>query len=183
MNPRRFSGEIERLRTPQRLALLEVERAVGFALEGLDGAQSVLDIGTGSGIFAEAFAAQGLAVAGIDLRDDMLEAARSYVPAGDFRQAHMEHLPFPDGRFDLAFMGLVLHEADDLQTALKEARRVVRRRCVVLEWPDEVQEYGPPPEHRLKDAAIRAAADAAGFPRVAGLRLAQLMIYRCDVAP
>ena len=36
----------------------------------------------------------------------------------------MEKLPFEDKAFDLAFMGHVLHEADDLLTALKEAQRV-----------------------------------------------------------
>ena len=88
MNQRRFGGEIERLRTPQRVALLEVDRVVRLCLEGLVTVHSALDIGTGSGIFAEAFAAKGLQVAGIDLRDDMLEAARGYVPSGEFKQAH-----------------------------------------------------------------------------------------------
>ena len=182
MNERRFGGEIERLRAPQRLERLEVERVVGLCLEGLVNAESALDIGTGSGIFAEAFAAKGLQIAGIDLRDDMLEAARSYVPTGDFRLAHMEKLPFADKNFDLAFMGHVLHEADDVLMALQEARRVVKRRVVVLEWPYAVQEFGPPLEHRLKDETIRAKALGAGFTRVEGYPLEMMMLYRLDVA-
>jgi ubiquinone/menaquinone biosynthesis C-methylase UbiE len=143
--------------------------------------QSVLDIGTGSGIFAEAFAARGLQVAGVDLREDMLEAARGYVPSGDFKRAHMEKLPYEDQRFDLAFMGHVLHEADDLLTALKEARRVTKARVVVLEWPHEAQEFGPPLDHRLKDETIRAGAVEAGFRGIEAYRLQAMMLYRLEV--
>ena len=141
----------------------------------------MVDIGTGSGIFAEAFAAQGLQVAGIDLREDMLAAAQVFVPSGDFRQAHMEKLPFADKTFDLAFMGHVLHEADDLLTALKEAGRVASARVVVLEWPYKLQTYGPPLEHRLKDETIRAAAAEAGFRGIEGQRLQAMMIYRLEI--
>ena len=182
MNQRRYGGEIERLRAPERVARLEVERVVRLSLDGLDRPQSALDIGTGSGIFAEAFAARGLSVAGIDLRDDMLEAARGYVPSGDFRRAHMEKLPFEDERFDLAFMGLVLHEADDLLTALKEAFRVATRRVAVLEWRCEPQDFGPPMEHRLKSETIRAKALEAGFARVEDHTLRDLMFYRLEIS-
>ncbi len=176
-NDRRYGGEIDRLRSAQRLALMEVERVVGLALEGIT-AHTVLDIGTGSGLFAEAFAAQGLSVAGVDLREDMLEAARGYVPAGDFRQGHMEALPFEDAAFDLVFLGHVLHEADDLVAALREARRAVRQRVVILEWPHAVQEYGPPLDHRLKPEQVAKAATQAGFSSFEQIDLTHLVLYR-----
>ncbi len=181
MNERRYDGEIERLRSPGRLALLEVERVVGLSLEGLDAPESMLDIGTGSAIFAEAFAARGLAVAGIDLRDDMLAAARTYVPSGDFRKAHMEQLPFAENSFDLAFMGLVLHEADDLLNALQVAQRVAKARVAVLEWRYEVQEFGPPMAHRLQPEIVRAAAVEAGFQQFDEDRLQGLILYRLGI--
>ncbi len=181
MNERRYDGEIERLRSPGRLALLEVERVVSLSLEGLDAPESMLDIGTGSAIFAEAFAAKGLSVAGIDLRDDMLDAARGYVPSGDFRRAHMEKLPFADKSFDLAFMGLVLHEADDLLTALQAALRVAKVRVAVLEWRYEAQEFGPPMAHRLPPEIVRAAAMQAGFKQIDEDRLQGLVLYRLGI--
>lgn len=95
MTERRYSGEIEYLRSAERVAGLEVNCVVELSLTGSD-PKSLLDIGTGSGLFAEAFAAEGLKVCGVDLREDMLEAARQYMPDGDFRQSHMETLPFPD---------------------------------------------------------------------------------------
>ncbi|MBE2270633.1 MAG: class I SAM-dependent methyltransferase [Anaerolinea sp.] len=180
-NDRRYGGEIERLRSPQRLALMEVERVVELALDGI-AAQSALDVGTGSGLFAEAFAARGLTVAGVDLRDDMLEAARQYVPGGDFRQGRMESLPFEDVEFDVVFLGHVLHEADDLVAALREAHRTARLRVVVLEWPHRVQDYGPPLEHRLKPEQVAAAGSQAGFTRVERIDLTHLVLYRLTLA-
>lgn len=176
-NDRRYSGEIERLRSPQRLALMEVDRVVELALEGIE-ARSALDVGTGSGLFAQSFAAKGLSVAGVDLREDMLEAARQYVPTGVFRMGRMEALPFADGEFDLVFLGHVLHEADDLALTLREARRTARVRVVVLEWPHTIQEYGPPLDHRLKPEQVEEAAILAGFRRFELITLTHLVLYR-----
>ncbi|MFN8528803.1 MAG: class I SAM-dependent methyltransferase [Anaerolineae bacterium] len=180
MNTRRFSGDIERLRSEERIARLELDRVVKLSLEGLQ-ADSMLDIGTGSGLFAEAFAARGLRVVGVDVREDMLEAARQYVPQGDFKQGVMEALPFGEKTFDLAFMGMVLHEADDLVTALNESRRVAKYRLVVLEWPYEQGEFGPPLEHRLRSEEITRAAGEAGYTKLEEIPLTHLRLYRLGV--
>lgn len=179
MNDRRFSGEIERLRDPQRVERMEIARVVERTLEGLY-ASSLLDIGTGSGLWAEAFAVKGLRVGGVDLREDMLEAARAYVPDGDFRAAHMETLPHADGAFDIVFMGHVLHEADDLVKALQEALRVSTLRVAVLEWPHAEQPFGPPLDHRLKVEDVLHAAKRAGSAAVAHSRLAHMDLYLID---
>src|SRR5512139_2313250 len=100
------------LRSPERLALLEIEHVIDLCLTAFP-AKSVLDVGTGTGLFAEGFVARGLRVAGIDVSPAMIEAARHLVPQARFRHASAEAVPFGDEAFDLAFMGLVLHEADD----------------------------------------------------------------------
>ncbi len=177
---KRFNRQIERLRDPERVARLEVERVARLALEDLTDAKKVLDIGTGSGLFAEQFAAQGLAVSGIDANPDMLPAAIGFVPSGVFKQAEAEHLPFGDSAFDLAFMGLVLHETDDSQAALREAYRVTTRRLSVLEWPYEEQSFGPPLSDRLSAAQITALATRAGFKSVREQRLQNLVLYQIE---
>ncbi len=170
-------NQIERLRSPERLARLEVERVVDLALEG-PLLQSVIDIGIGTGVFAELFARHGLKVTGIDPNPEMLEAARSFVPGGDFRQAVAEEIPYPDRSFDLAFLGLVLHETDDLLKALQEAYRVSKTRVVVLEWPYAEQDFGPAIEERLRPEYIETLSKQVGFERIETIPLTNLVLYR-----
>ncbi len=174
---RRFHGQADRLRAPDRLMRLEVPRVTALSLEGIT-VESVLDIGTGTGVFAEAFAAQGLAVTGIDVNAELLEIARQIVPAAQFKQAPVEQLPFADRAFDLVFLGHVLHEADDAIAALKEAHRVARRRVAILEWPYRQDEKGPPLEHRLKPETIAAWAAQTGFRHMETIRLVFMDFYR-----
>jgi ubiquinone/menaquinone biosynthesis C-methylase UbiE len=171
--------DVQKLRSPERLARLEVERVVSTALEGI-GARTVLDIGTGSGIFAEAFSGRGLAVTGIDVQKAMLESARAHVPAARFELAASEALPFPDGAFDLCFLGLVLHETKEPGRAVREAFRSCVLRTAILEWPYEQQPAGPPLEDRLKAEAVIDLAAAAGFSRVRTVRLNILVLYLFD---
>ena len=174
---RRYHGGPDRLRSPQRMTLLEVPRVVALCSEGLV-ITSVLDVGTGTGLFAEAFGDGKRRVAGIDPDPDLLTHARSLVPGADFREGIAEKLPFADGSYDLVFLGHVLHETDRPAEALSEARRVARLRVAVLEWPYKEEEHGPPLAHRLEPSAIQARAKAAGFIVVERLTLAHMDLYR-----
>ena len=174
---RRFHGTADRLRAADRIARLEVPRVVALSLAGLT-ATSVLDIGTGTGVFAEAFVAAGLAVTGIDTNADLLAVAREFAPTAQFREAPAEQIPFPDGSFDLVFLGHVLHEADDPLAALREARRVMRQRVAILEWPYRDEPQGPPLAHRLSPATVADLAARAGFQSVEALQLEHMDFYR-----
>jgi ubiquinone/menaquinone biosynthesis C-methylase UbiE len=174
---RRFHGAADRLRAADRIARLEVPRVVALSLDGLE-VQSVLDVGTGTGIFAEAFVAAGLVVTGIDTNTELLALATGFAPAAHFQEAPAERIPFPDGSFDLVFLGLVLHETDDPAAALQEARRVARQRVAILEWPYRDQPHGPPLEHRLSPATVAGLAATAGLPRAKTDNLAQVDLYR-----
>lgn len=177
MHERRFPGSAAMLQSPERLAFLELEHVVDLCLAAFPAA-SVLDVGTGSGLFAKGFADRGLEVTGIDVRPEMLEAAQRHVPQGRFRLAPAEAIPYKDGAFDLAFLGLVLHETDDRLQALREARRVARLGAAVLEFPFRQEDYGPPLVHRLKPDQIATLARDAGFARVEMLPLTHLILYR-----
>ncbi len=56
---RRFQGQADRLRSLDRPTRMEVPRIAALSIGGIT-VESVLDIGTGTGVFAEAFAAQGV---------------------------------------------------------------------------------------------------------------------------
>ena len=183
LHERRFDGAVERLRSSERIARLEVERTVALSLEGL-ATHSVLDVGTGSGLFAEAFQRQGLAVSGVDVNSDMVRVASHLVPGAEFKVSPAEALPFRPGSFDLVFMGLVFHETDNALQALREARRVARQRVVILEWPYLEEEFGPPLEHRLRPAQVADLASQAGFEKVETFNLDHVVLYRlCVVCP
>jgi ubiquinone/menaquinone biosynthesis C-methylase UbiE len=177
MHEKQFDGSIERLRSPERVRRLEVERVAGLCLESGD-FKTVLDVGVGSGLFAEAFYRHGLEVAGVDVNPIMLPAARQFVPQGNFHEANAEALPFPDTTFDLVFLGLVLHESDEPLKALQEARRVARKRVCILEWPFRPSEFGPPLAYRLKSEDLAAMAQPAGFTQQENIPLTHLTLYR-----
>ncbi len=75
----------------------------------------VLDVATGTGEQALAFAERGAEVVGIDLSEQMLGVARrkNRFPNLSFQRADAVDLPFADGSFDLVCISFALHEMPD----------------------------------------------------------------------
>ncbi len=180
MHEKRFTGGVERLRSPERISNMEIDKVVEHSLEGVKIGR-LLDIGTGSGLFAEAYAKRNIKVAGIDVLQEMIEAAKSFVPDGDFRIAVAEKLPFSDNSFDAVLFGVVLHETDDMLKALKEAQRVANKKVFVLEWQYKAGEYGPPLEHRIKPEVMNQLIKEAGFNHYDKIDMKELVLYRLTV--
>lgn len=176
MNERVYNHGTDRLRSAERIERLEVDKVVDLCLSNKE-INSVLDIGTGNGLFAEWFYKQNKKVAGIDLNPDMLSAAKKYLPEVEFKVARAESLPFNDNSFDMAFMGVILHEADDYEKALQEAKRVVVKQVSVLEWKYTTEDYGPPIEHRLNENFLKQLSDKVGFSQMQTVPLTNLVIY------
>lgn len=175
-NERVYSHGVERLRSKDRVERLEVERVVNICME--ESIKSVLDIGTGSALFAEEFFKHGAKVAGIDTNPKMVEAAKQFVTEGEFHLAPAEKIPFKDNSFDLTFFGVVFHEVDDFLKALKEAFRVSVWGTALLEWDYKQEDYGPPLEHRLKADFIKKIALEAGYKEVQVIKLNSLVLYK-----
>jgi ubiquinone/menaquinone biosynthesis C-methylase UbiE len=177
MNERVYNNEIDRLRSPQRSQRLEVTRVADFISKD-NSIKSILDIGTGSGLFAEEFIKLNLKVTGIDSNPQMIEAAKDHVPETEFQIASAENLPFEDKSFDAAFLGVVFHEVDDYLKTLQEARRVSTSAVYILEWEYINEEFGPPLEHRLSQEFIEQLAREAGFRKTEIHRLKNLVLYK-----
>ena len=168
--------QIERLRSPERVERLQIPQVVEEVLRECD-AHTLLEVGTGSALFGEAFHQKGLTVAGIDVNSKMLAAARRYLPEAELKQGVAEAIPFPDKAFDIVFMGLVLHETDDLLKALQEARRVARMRVAVLEWPYRPTDFGPGMEERLSPDEMNAVRQSANLGEIITINLEHLVLY------
>ncbi len=180
MHEKRFDKDKDTLRSEHRINLLEVDRVISMVLEDIK-PKNVLDVGIGTGLFAERFAQQGLHVSGIDANPEMIEAVKKILPHGEFRVAIAENIPFSDKSFDLVFMGVLLHETDDLFKTLQESYRVSKLRVGVLEWPYEEQEFGPPLNHRLKPEIVEETAKRVGFKNVTTKKLQHTVLYLFDV--
>ena len=99
-------------------------------LAGVGPGSRVLDVATGTGAQALAFAANEAEVVGIDLSESMLRIARRKARGRDvtFRVADARDLPFEDARFDVCCVSFGLHEmpVSVRQQALLEMARVTR---------------------------------------------------------
>lgn len=176
MNEKHFKGDLERLRAPERMQKMEADRAANLCLNG-QSIGSILDIGTGTGIFAEAFLKQNKTVIGLDINQKMLEFVRKFLPKIFLIRGIIESLPVADKSVDLVFMGHVLHETDAPEQTLSEAKRVARRIVSVLEWPYHDKTGGPPIEHRLKEKFILQLGQKLSFSSVKKVDLSYMVLY------
>jgi ubiquinone/menaquinone biosynthesis C-methylase UbiE len=177
MNERVYNGGVDRLRSSDRVSRLEVGRVVDNCLSGKN-ITSVLDVGAGSGLFAEEFNKRGLHVAAIDPNPEMVAASQKFLTGLDVRQGSAEYIPFTDNSFDLVFMGLVLHEVNDYSKSIKELYRVAVKEVSILEWEYKQSDFGPPIEHRLTGTFIRKLAEESAFRNVEVIKLTDLLLYK-----
>lgn len=177
MNERTYNSGVDRLRSQERRDRLEVSRVADLCLENAD-IKNMLDVGTGSALFAEEFHKRNIKTAGIDFNPEMIEAAKMHLPEGEFKISSAESIPYEDSSFDLVFLGLVFHEVDDFGKALSEARRVSRSVVALLEWDYVAQEFGPKLEDRLKREFVEELAGRAGFSKFEIHPLKNLILYK-----
>jgi demethylmenaquinone methyltransferase/2-methoxy-6-polyprenyl-1,4-benzoquinol methylase len=90
------------------------------------GGDRVLDACCGTGDLASGARRRGAEVTGLDFSPKMLERARRKDPAIEWVQGDALALPFDDGSFDAATVGFGVRNVADLETGLRELRRVLR---------------------------------------------------------
>jgi demethylmenaquinone methyltransferase / 2-methoxy-6-polyprenyl-1,4-benzoquinol methylase len=87
----------------------------------------VLDACCGTGDLAIAAARRGARVTGLDFSERMLERARRKAPDLTWVRGDVLATPFADGSFDAVTVGFGVRNVEDLEGALAELRRVLRR--------------------------------------------------------
>ena len=113
-----------------RTAAKETMHTLAMVEPHLEGVGRVLDLGCGSGYVAWQLASRFPGeVATVDIGDFRR------VPTPGFTLFDGLKLPFPDDHFDVVLFSFVLHHVADVYKPLllAEARRVARRKLVVLE--------------------------------------------------
>ncbi len=176
MNDRIYSGGADRLRRLERIERLEIDKVVEFCLTEKP-LKTLLDIGTGSGLFAEAFYKKGIIVSGVDLNAELIEIAKQYLPKSEFKVGYAEELPYKNSSFDASFFGLVFHEVADFEKAMSEAFKVSKKYTFILEWKYKVEDFGPPIEHRLRPAFVTELAKNTGYSNIYEYPLTHLILY------
>lgn len=112
------------------------------ALLAAQQAESVLDVGCGTGTLSIALSQAGARVTGIDADGTALRIAQQKQTEADvpvhFQQADARQLPYDSGRFDRAVSSLFFHHlnAEDKARALQEMVRVTTPggRIVIADW-------------------------------------------------
>jgi len=161
------------------------EETLGWLLERAEPRPSdfVLDVATGTGFTALAFAPRVQTVIGMDVSSGMLEQARRQAGEGRianavFQEGAAEFLPFAGGSFDIVTCRVAPHHFLDIRKFLAEAARVLKsggRLALVdttvpddspeaAEWQNEVEAVRDPSHVRNHTPEEwRAMTEATGL--------------------
>jgi ubiquinone/menaquinone biosynthesis C-methylase UbiE len=107
----------------------ENQAKVRRVLEGLrrrSGGGKMLDLGCGTGFLLRLAHDLFAEVHGVDVTAAMLERVDTSAGNVFLHNTPAEHLPFPDGTFDLVTAYSFLHHLEDYRRVLREAWRVLR---------------------------------------------------------
>jgi ubiquinone/menaquinone biosynthesis C-methylase UbiE len=177
-----------RLEEPARLAALPHGSVV--ALLHLTGAETIVDYGAGTGIYAIALAqavpaGRVVAVEALPRLADMLRAKLTPELAGrlELVETDANTVPLPDGAADRVVMIDVLHHLYDQPEALAEVTRLLRPGglFVVVDWGDCERPLGPPLAHVLGLAAVRDVISSMGLEEIEAHEPGTLLPYHLAV--
>lgn len=133
----------------------------------LEGAETVADLGSGTGFYTDLVAPKTDRVYAVDIQPAMHQFYREKgVPSNvDLVTAPVASLPFPDAHLDRVLSTMTYHEFVS-EAAIREVSRVLAPggRLVIADWSRAGSgESGPPLDEREHLDAATDALQAAGF--------------------
>jgi ubiquinone/menaquinone biosynthesis C-methylase UbiE len=178
----------KKLEDPARLEALPQQTVVD--LLRLEGTETVVDYGAGTGIYtvAVAHAVPSGRVVAVEALPLLVEQLRQkVVPELAGRLTVIETgdnvVPLDDGDADRVVMVDVLHHLYDQPDALEEVGRLLRPGglFVVLDWGDKERPVGPAPGHELGMDAVREIVTGMGLDVVEAHAPGELLPYHLAV--
>lgn len=145
-------------------------RKTGLSLDRLSG-QRVLDVGVGTGRFADVASRAGAEVVGIDL-SYAVETAMENVghrPNVNIIQADVFNLPFADESFDVIYSLGVLHHTPDCRQAFEGLVRLLRPGGTIVIWVYNAHVWEPGSVQETVNRAWRSITT----------RLPNRLLYAC----
>lgn len=113
----------------------------------------VLDAGCGNGYIARKMAKNAKKVVGVDFTEELVDIAKGKsknLKNLEFKTASVEKLPFKDESFDVVLCNMVLMDLENLDAAVSEISRVVKRKGLVV-----ISTQHPAFENAHKDYPLR----------------------------
>ena len=89
--------------------------------------KKILDIGCGKGKFCQLFAQSGDKPTGIDISEELLRSAKKLAPTITYLVGSATNIPAKDGEFDVAICVEVLEHVPNLEKAIAEMARVLKK--------------------------------------------------------
>ena len=146
---------------------------------GLKAGDTLMDIGCGQGYFtipAAKIAGESGKVYALDASLYVIDILNGKAEAAGLsnivsRVGLAEHFVMCEACADFVFFGIVLHDFDDRNAALKNARRMLKKggRLIDLDFKKIPMPFGPPPEIKLSEEEATRLIEGAGF-KVKSLR-------------
>ena len=140
MGSKKIQGELWGKKSKDWASIQEATGNAGYehALQFLKpiSADTLLDVGCGSGLFSSLAQAKGADVTGIDASTPLIEQAKERNAAINFLTGEMEELPFADSTFDIVCGFNSIQYAESVKHALIEAKRVLKEKgkLVIMIW-------------------------------------------------
>lgn len=144
---------------------------------GLKNGDTIADIGCGIGYFtipaSEIVGPEGRVYA-MDISSDMLNELKKIIKGKDIFNIEViktteNNLLIADKTVNFAFICNVLHEVDDLNSTLKEIKRIVfaNGKIAIIEWKKIKSDFGPPVSDRLESSIITEKLKEIRFKNIA----------------
>lgn len=117
-----------------------MERILSSMKDAFKDCRMILDVGIGTGRFAQYFNENGFGIVGVDVSHPMMKQAREK-GVMDLVRADAQHLPFRDQSFDGSLMIHLLHLVHDWVKVIHEVGRVTKK--VMVSEAGDAEGFSP----------------------------------------